>query len=419
MADLDSRLPAVRRRSRRQPSRCRCRSRTDRSPRSRPPVSVVPPPKPAGRWWPPSTPPPRPPEHKPPPRVRSIAEALRRRARNAGRRASGRRCRQPRPASAASARAPLPAPRRCRQRFGARDGAERLAAAAAADAGQRLAMGHQRRRRLGHERRSAPQSAPRGTPAQRGGAARADAVPRMETVRVTQPDLQRRGALEKTRSRLVYTAFGFGLLFLAVIGKLADATILQPLAPHRAEGRSRRCSPRRKRDGGGVARAARDDHRPQWPDPGDLAAHRRGVRRSAPDHRPGRCGASAEAGAAAAGRGRGAGASVRYRTGSSSIWNARSRRASNSPSIRSASPGSISARPSSGTIRWAAPPRRCWAAPMSTSTASPGWRSTSTSGCSATPRRCGCRSTCACRRWCATNCPRRSTSSRRSAAAAS
>jgi cell division protein FtsI (penicillin-binding protein 3) len=78
-------------------------------------------------------------------------------------------------------------------------------------------------------------SAPRGTPAQRAGAARADTVPRIETVRVTQPDLLRRRALEKTRSRLVYTAFGFGLLFLAVIGKLADATILQPLAPHRAD----------------------------------------------------------------------------------------------------------------------------------------------------------------------------------------
>jgi cell division protein FtsI (penicillin-binding protein 3) len=74
-----------------------------------------------------------------------------------------------------------------------------------------------------------------GSPAQRRGAASADAVPRIEMVRVTQPDLQRRNALEKTRNRLVYTAFGFGLLFLAVIGKLADATILQPLAPHRAE----------------------------------------------------------------------------------------------------------------------------------------------------------------------------------------
>jgi cell division protein FtsI (penicillin-binding protein 3) len=80
-----------------------------------------------------------------------------------------------------------------------------------------------------------PDFVPRGTMAQRRGAARGDAVPRMETVRVTQPDLARRGALEKTRNRLVYTAFGFGLLFLAVIAKLADATILQPLAPHRPE----------------------------------------------------------------------------------------------------------------------------------------------------------------------------------------
>ena len=58
-------------------------------------------------------------------------------------------------------------------------------------------------------------SVPRRTPARRTGAARADAVPRMETVRVTEPDLLRRAALEKTRTRLVYAAFGFGLLFLA------------------------------------------------------------------------------------------------------------------------------------------------------------------------------------------------------------
>ena len=78
-------------------------------------------------------------------------------------------------------------------------------------------------------------STPRGSPAYRRGAASADTVPRMEMVRVTEPDLQRRNALEKTRNRLVYTAFGFALLFLAVIAKLADATILQPLAPHRPE----------------------------------------------------------------------------------------------------------------------------------------------------------------------------------------
>jgi cell division protein FtsI (penicillin-binding protein 3) len=78
-------------------------------------------------------------------------------------------------------------------------------------------------------------SAPRETPAWRRGAGAADAIPRMEMVRVTQPDLRRRNALERTRGRLVYTALGFGLLFLAVIAKLADATILQPLSPHRPE----------------------------------------------------------------------------------------------------------------------------------------------------------------------------------------
>jgi cell division protein FtsI (penicillin-binding protein 3) len=78
-------------------------------------------------------------------------------------------------------------------------------------------------------------STPREAPAWRRGAATSDAIPRIEMVRVTQPDLQRRGALEKTRGRLVYAAFGFALLFLAVIAKLADATILQPLSPHRPE----------------------------------------------------------------------------------------------------------------------------------------------------------------------------------------
>src|SRR6478736_4965731 len=48
-----------------------------------------------------------------------------------------------------------------------------------------------------------PNSPPRGTPAQRVGASRADAVPRMETVRITQPDLQKRGALEKMRNRQI------------------------------------------------------------------------------------------------------------------------------------------------------------------------------------------------------------------------
>jgi len=78
-------------------------------------------------------------------------------------------------------------------------------------------------------------AAQRTTPARRRGAARADAVPRMETVRVTAPDLERRAALETTRSRLVLTAAGFLVLFLAVVLKLADATVIQPLRPHRPE----------------------------------------------------------------------------------------------------------------------------------------------------------------------------------------
>lgn len=83
-----------------------------------------------------------------------------------------------------------------------------------------------------------PDSPPRnayGRPAHRRGAARGDAVPRMEHVRITEPDLQRRAALEKIRGRLVLAAIGFAVLFLAVVAKLADATIIEPLMPHRPE----------------------------------------------------------------------------------------------------------------------------------------------------------------------------------------
>jgi cell division protein FtsI (penicillin-binding protein 3) len=74
-----------------------------------------------------------------------------------------------------------------------------------------------------------------GRPAHRRGASRSDAVPRMENVRVTAPDLARRAALEKTRSRLVIAAGGFTVLFSAVLAKLALATIISPMAPHRLE----------------------------------------------------------------------------------------------------------------------------------------------------------------------------------------
>jgi cell division protein FtsI (penicillin-binding protein 3) len=76
---------------------------------------------------------------------------------------------------------------------------------------------------------------PPGAPAYRRGAARADAIPRMETVRLTAPDLHRRAAMAKTRRRLVFASCGFAMLFMAVVLKLADATIIQPLAPHRQD----------------------------------------------------------------------------------------------------------------------------------------------------------------------------------------
>jgi len=72
-------------------------------------------------------------------------------------------------------------------------------------------------------------------PIPRVGASRSDAVPRVENVRVTAPDLVKRAAMERTRSRLVIAAGGFCVLFTAVLAKLALATIVAPLAPHRPE----------------------------------------------------------------------------------------------------------------------------------------------------------------------------------------
>jgi cell division protein FtsI (penicillin-binding protein 3) len=72
-------------------------------------------------------------------------------------------------------------------------------------------------------------------PARPTGAPREAGIPRVETVRITAPDLQRRASMEKTRGRLVFAAGGFAVLFLAVVLKLADATILQPIQPHRPE----------------------------------------------------------------------------------------------------------------------------------------------------------------------------------------
>ena len=79
-----------------------------------------------------------------------------------------------------------------------------------------------------------PGDPPPGLPAHAFGAPRRAAMPRVETVRITAPDLERRAAMEKTRRRLGWAAAGFAALFLAVAVKLADATIVQPLMPRPA-----------------------------------------------------------------------------------------------------------------------------------------------------------------------------------------
>src|SRR6202043_3129916 len=79
-------------------------------------------------------------------------------------------------------------------------------------------------------------------PARRFGAPAAGAVPRMEDVRITAPDLARRAAMEKTRGRLVLAATGFAMLFSALVFKLADATVIQPMYP-KAEAQLRRPDP--------------------------------------------------------------------------------------------------------------------------------------------------------------------------------
>jgi cell division protein FtsI (penicillin-binding protein 3) len=55
--------------------------------------------------------------------------------------------------------------------------------------------------------------------------------PHGEMVRVTPPDLRRRAVMEKSRTRLVAVAGVFLLLFLAIAGRLAFATLINPMKP--------------------------------------------------------------------------------------------------------------------------------------------------------------------------------------------
>ncbi len=71
-------------------------------------------------------------------------------------------------------------------------------------------------------------------PARRFGAPHAAGIPRMETVRVTAPDLARRAAVARSHRRLTIAIVAFVALYLAVAGKLLDATVLQPMLPPRS-----------------------------------------------------------------------------------------------------------------------------------------------------------------------------------------
>ena len=77
------------------------------------------------------------------------------------------------------------------------------------------------------------------SPANPSGTPRAGAVPRMETVRVTAPDLARRAALTRMRSRIGFSAVFFVALFGAVAVKLAIATTIDPMLPKPAVVESR------------------------------------------------------------------------------------------------------------------------------------------------------------------------------------
>jgi cell division protein FtsI (penicillin-binding protein 3) len=68
----------------------------------------------------------------------------------------------------------------------------------------------------------------------RPGAPERDAVPRMEHVRVTTPDLKRRARLEKARKRMVVTAALFGGLYACLALRLAYATVIHPVRPTEA-----------------------------------------------------------------------------------------------------------------------------------------------------------------------------------------
>ncbi len=68
----------------------------------------------------------------------------------------------------------------------------------------------------------------------RRGATARDAVPMMEHVRVTSPDLLRRAQMETARSRMVIGAAVFGALYTVLALRLTYATVIHPVLPTQA-----------------------------------------------------------------------------------------------------------------------------------------------------------------------------------------
>jgi cell division protein FtsI (penicillin-binding protein 3) len=68
-------------------------------------------------------------------------------------------------------------------------------------------------------------------PSRRPGAPDRGAVPLMEHVRVTSPDLDQRAALEKARGRMLVGAFLFAGLYAVLALRLTYATIIHPILP--------------------------------------------------------------------------------------------------------------------------------------------------------------------------------------------
>ncbi len=70
-----------------------------------------------------------------------------------------------------------------------------------------------------------------GPPSRKPGAPERGAVPLMEHVRVTSPDLDQRAALDKARGRMLIAALLFAGLYGALMLRLTYATIIHPILP--------------------------------------------------------------------------------------------------------------------------------------------------------------------------------------------